>query len=177
MIWKPIPEFPYEVSDSGAVRNIRTGRILKTEAIKGGYLRVTLSVGGVTTRVQVNRLVCEAFNGPPPSPEHQARHLDGVASRNIPNNLKWGTRSENEQDKRLHGTYQEREGNPFAKLTEGEVADIRLAYAENLSTRQSKGFAQVEHGFVMRLASNYDVSVSCIKMIVSGRNWPERRAA
>lgn len=177
MIWKPIPGFPYEASDAGTIRNARTGRVLRPDIVKGGYQRVTLSVGGATKRVFVNRLVCEAFNGPAPSTDHQARHLDGIVDRNVPSNLKWGTRSENEQDKRLHGTYQEREGNPFAKLTEVQVAAIRRDYAANLAGRQSKGFIQVEHGFVISLAAKHDVSVSCIKFVVSGRNWPEARAA
>jgi hypothetical protein len=177
MIWKPIPNFPYEASSAGAIRNSRTGRVLRPDTVKGGYQRVTLSIGGVSRRFFVNRLVCEAFNGAPPTEEHQARHLDGKTDRNVPENLKWGTRSENEQDKRLHGTYQEREGNPFARLTEEGVADIRRRYAENLSARQARGFEQVEHGFVLKLAEQYDVSVSCIKFVISRRNWPELKVA
>ncbi len=169
MIWKPIPGWPYEASDKGAIRNVRTGRILRTDPIKGGYLRVTLSAGGKKRRTVVNRLVCEAFHGPAPSKHHQARHLDGVTDRNLPSNLKWGTRSENEQDKRRH--YQERENNPFAKLTEKKVARIRKLYADNLAKRRALGFQQVDHGFVILLAEDHSVSVSCIKFVISERSW------
>ena len=170
-IWRCIPWWPYEVSNTGQVRNVRTGRILKQDPAKGGYLRVTLAWNGEVCRFMVNRLVCEAFHGPAPTPEHQARHLDGDATSNSSGNLCWGTRSENEQDKRRHGTYQAREKNPFARLTENDVSAIRARYAASLAQRRSLGFQQVEHGLLIRLAEEMNVSVTCIKFVVYRRNW------
>ena len=43
---------------------------------------------------KVHRLVCEAFNGPPP-PGAVCMHLDEDSSNNCPENLKWGTQKEN----------------------------------------------------------------------------------
>ncbi|WP_234796162.1 HNH endonuclease signature motif containing protein [Agrobacterium vitis] len=44
---------------------------------------------------KVHRLVCEAFNGPPPSADSVCMHLDENAANNRPSNLQWGTQKEN----------------------------------------------------------------------------------
>jgi hypothetical protein len=44
---------------------------------------------------KVARLVCEAFNGPPPFAGAVCMHLDENARNNDPNNLSWGTQKEN----------------------------------------------------------------------------------
>lgn len=169
--WRRIAGWPYEISDAGEVRNIRTARILRQDTVRGGYKRVTLSDGGTTCRFMVNRMVCEAFHGPAPSDTHHARHRDGNASNNRADNLRWGTPAENAEDKRGHGTDPLGERNPFSILSEDAVAEIRDRYNENLAQRRARGFVQIDHGFVPVLASDYDVSVACIKAVVSGRNW------
>ena len=176
MEWRKIRDLPYECSDTGQVKSSRTGRILKPDIASGDYLRVTFSVNGKTSREFVNRIVCEVFKGEPPSNEHVARHLDGNSLNNSAGNLAWGTRSENEQDKRRHGTYQARENNPLALLTEALVSDIRRRYSENKKARQEAGFQQVEHGFVMKLAAEIGVSVSCIKSVVQHISWKSQNA-
>lgn len=44
---------------------------------------------------RVHRLICEAFHGPPPTPEHVCMHLDENAAHNHCDNLQWGTQKEN----------------------------------------------------------------------------------
>ncbi len=44
---------------------------------------------------KVARLVCEAFNGPPPFDGAVCMHLDENAQNNSPTNLQWGTQKEN----------------------------------------------------------------------------------
>jgi hypothetical protein len=44
---------------------------------------------------KVHRLVCEAFNGPPPSPGLDCEHIDENPRNNRPENLRWATRKEN----------------------------------------------------------------------------------
>lgn len=53
---------------------------------------------------RVNRLVCEAFHGAPPSSRHEACHKDGDRSNNRSDNLYWGTPEKNYEDKEAHGT-------------------------------------------------------------------------
>lgn len=44
---------------------------------------------------KVHRLVCEAFNGPPPPHRDVVMHIDENAANNRPNNLRWGTQKDN----------------------------------------------------------------------------------
>ena len=61
MNWRDIPGCAgYQVSDTGQVRNSRTGRLLKPRLDTDGYLLVDLWVGGKKT-VKVHRAVAMAF--------------------------------------------------------------------------------------------------------------------
>lgn len=91
----------YEVDDQGNMwsftRNRRGKQIFGTTHASG-YLSVgvTPEAGGSSTTQLVHRLVCAAFHGEQPSPEHtDVRHLDGDKKNNRADNLAWGTRSEN----------------------------------------------------------------------------------
>lgn len=85
--WRPTPGIPgYEVSEDGDVRFASTQRILERT---GG--RPSLC------GVQVSRLVCEAFNGPP-FPGALCRHLNDNPSDNRSKNLAWGTAQDNTDD-------------------------------------------------------------------------------
>jgi len=75
----------------------------------------------------VSRLVCEAFNGPPPTPKHEAAHSCGkghlgcVARKH----LRWATRAENKADEVLHGVHTRGARNGMAKLTALQAKQIR----------------------------------------------------
>jgi hypothetical protein len=116
-IWRPIAgRDGYEVSDLGRVRSLpriitrirrgRTercfykGRVLRQGRARNGYLTVSLS----GRSVNVHTVVLRAFRGESP-PGYQAAHYDGEKSNNSLANLRWASRSENEADKRRHGTY------------------------------------------------------------------------
>lgn len=77
----------------------------------------------------VSHTVCEKAHGPRPSADHEVAH----SCRNPPcinkRHLRWATHAENEEDKKAHGTYQYGENNPGAKLTEGDVHNIRKVLA------------------------------------------------
>lgn len=55
--------------------------------------RYVLQFQGKTHRVA--RLVCEAFNGPPPFDDAVCMHLDENSRNNRPSNLAWGSQREN----------------------------------------------------------------------------------
>ena len=59
---------------------------------------------GAGVKTSVHRLVCMAFHGLPEG-KQEASHLDGNPKNNAPSNLAWTSHSENEQHKKLHGTY------------------------------------------------------------------------
>ncbi len=75
-------------------------------------------------RFLVHRLVAIVFLGSPPSALHQVAHGDGDKTNNHYYNLRWATRSENEKDKRCHGTDNRGSKHPLSKLTEVEAKEI-----------------------------------------------------
>lgn len=96
----------------------------------------------------------------------QCRHLDGNPQNNYLSNLKWGTRSENQQDSTKHGTkyYHFQKGhsvnigtnNPRARLTEDEVKQIKKLKGKFSQNQRAKMF---------------NVSPSTIQNIDDNRTW------
>lgn len=119
--WRPIPGFAdYEASSAGRIRSlphptargIRGGRILKPGRTgRMGYLSVAPCTDGVVRQRYVHQLVALAFLGPSPEAA-EVRHLDGDPANNCAGNLRYGSRSENRDDQRRHGTH------PMAARTE-----------------------------------------------------------
>lgn len=162
------PEYlGYFVDDKGIVLSCWTkgGKLLpliqakplKTDVIKGGYLRVTIrTTKRKYVRRLVSHLVLEAFCGPRPD-GLVACHRDGNPKNNQRWNLRWDTRKANEEDKRLVGTHQTGEGNPAAKLNDTKIRDIRLARARGDST--------------YKIARNFNISRPVVAKIVKGLLW------
>jgi hypothetical protein len=158
VVWKPIEDFPgYEVSSDGQVRH--GAKIKKTEPDRKGYRRVKLWRDGKGCNRFVAPLVARAFIGPCP-PGQMVRHRDGVNDSNVATNLQYGTRSENELDKREHGTAPQGENHPAAKLTRAQVEAIRARYVKN--SHKDGGAA---------IARDYGVSWTLISYIMSGKLW------
>lgn len=118
-IWRDVLGYvgAYQVSSLGRVRSVDRhvlasngsrmffrGRVLQTWQNKRGYVICDLARAGARRRPAVHRLVAAAFNGPRPD-GLETRHLNGVAWDNRAENLQYGTSSQNELDKVLHGTH------------------------------------------------------------------------
>ena len=118
----------------------------------GGYGRVWHS-GKVR---YVHRIVCEAWHGQAPSPEHEAAHLCGKGHEGCVNrkHLVWKTRAENEADKLAHGTHNRGEQHARAKLTETQVLRIRASAVTGA-----------------QLAKEYGVSRQLISSIKTRKLW------
>lgn len=110
--WKKIPYYiGYEVSDKGRIRSYRhkNGLRKKPFVLKPSIRRaerevVTLYHESGRVQTFISRLVLFGFIGDCPK-GMECRHLDGNVKNNCLSNLKWGTRQENEEDKRKHGTH------------------------------------------------------------------------
>lgn len=113
-MWKDVKYFEgfYQVSDSGMVKNTKTGRILKATPNKyrGGYLSVILSLNGNHTRHYVHRLVAEAFI-PNPNNYPEINHRDEDVLNNHRDNLEWCSRDYNQS----YGTRAQRAGEKHRK--------------------------------------------------------------
>ena len=83
----------YSVSDTGLVRNERTGRVLLPFS-NHGYARVNMYHGRKLCHVLVHKLVADAFLEKDDE-RTEVDHINGVRNDNRVSNLRWVTRVEN----------------------------------------------------------------------------------
>lgn len=161
--WADVPCAPaYEISSIGRVRRkagtygCRFGRVMKPKLDKAGYFAIALSLGtkGSYRYTHVHRLMCEAFFGPPPSPDHESAHWDGCQTNNLLSNLRWATVSENAYDRVRHGTQNcmKGEDHPMAKLTDVAVIQIRKM------RRAGASLAELSSCFHVHMITIYDAA-------------------
>lgn len=95
--WRDVDgyELRYQVSNTGKVRNKKSGRVLKTQTTKDGYKRLGLHWCGEIFNASVHRLVALAFV-PNPDNKPQVNHINGNPADNRAENLEWVTNSENQ---------------------------------------------------------------------------------
>ena len=116
----------YQVSNFARVRSFYRGKtkIIKTDIIHTGYLRVTLYKNGKTQNRYVHVLVARAFI---PNPDNKpfVNHIDGNKQNNSIENLVWATPSENIQHAFETGLSKSGCEHGRAKLTPEQVREIR----------------------------------------------------
>lgn len=169
--WRDIPGYPgYQASSLGRVRSldkqvrcnggtrIRKGRVLSPVTHHSGYIVYTLHNGGLQKAVFGHRVVMQAFVGVEPE-NHVTCHKDGNRQNNRLSNLRYDTRTNNEQDKREHGTYQKEEMNPRAVFSLRDVQAIRQLRANGAS--------------VKCLAQRFNSRPGHISKICTGYLWPD----
>lgn len=157
--WRPVQGFEkYEVSNYGRVGSWRSGywRILKPNGGPDRYFNVKLRRDNRTFTFEIHRLVLETFVGPRPK-GMECRHLDGNKHNNCATNLQWGTRLENADDQRRHGTRPIGERVGGAKLTENDVREIRRRWADG----ERQGV----------LAADFRISRAYVSTLCSGDVW------
>jgi len=152
--WKPIEGYPYEVSDRGRVRSLRKIRALNQH--QDGHMQVTLHLDGERKTFYVHTLVLEAFVGPRPEGS-QCCHRDGNPKHNWVSNLRWGSQSENYDDRRRHGVDCVGERNGNARFSQTDVKEIRRRYQEG-ETQQA-------------VADAFKTTQSRISEIVTYKTW------
>lgn len=188
--WRVIDEFPnYAVSSVGrvkrivAARNAKAGKIISPYQ-RDGYLSVSLSSDGNEFGRRVNRLVCAAFHGPAPTPEHHAAHNDGVRDNNAWGNLRWATPLENAQDRFIHGTvltgdltgarkHPDRRpwGSRNGKHTKPECTPRGVRHPRSVFCEADIRSIRADNRPRRKIAEAYGVSKGAIDGIKSGRTW------
>lgn len=158
--WRPVPENPsYDISNIGRVRS--GDRIKTTWPDIRGYAKVKLWSQGKAANRSIHRLVAEAFIGPIPA-GMAVCHNNGINTDNRATNLRIATYTENEADKKLHGTHLEGSAHGRARLTERQVVEIRARY--NLSSNRKSSN-------IKELAQKYAVPVTTIYAVITRRTW------
>ena len=106
-IFKPIPGYPgYEASQLGRIKG-PSGKILSQRINPRGYLRI-----GDSRRTHVHKMILLAWRGSPPL-GYECCHGPRGKLCNEVTNLRWGTKSENAQDRVRagnHGKYKGKGG-------------------------------------------------------------------
>ncbi len=158
--WRAVPGFPaYEVSSEGRVRrcapsrspNCRPGEVL--QGAKGRYLSVKLFADGIGKKVSVHRVVCEAFHGPPPTPDHQVAHWDGNRENNRASNLRWATARENCSDRERHGRTRRLEAHARSRLTAKQVEHLRAIRSSGGNVSEAAREMGVHHNTALLAAA------------------------
>jgi len=155
-----IERFPeYEFHQNGFVISTvkATPRIMKPIKM-GEYVGLQLKRSdGHIEKAYLHRLICEAHYGPCPV-GMECRHIDGDKKNNAAANLAWGTRDENENDKKIHGTLPIGEKNGMAKLTEEDVKKMRRH-------RSLTGESYA------RISKDFGVSTMTAYRAITGKQW------
>lgn len=107
---------------------------------------------------RVCRIVCDAINGPPPTPLHFAAHSCGKGQLGCvsPKHLRWALPVENSADMVSHGNSQRGRKNVRSKLSEDDVRQIR-----SMIGTKSKS----------EIARSFGVTHKAISFIQTGQNW------
>lgn len=127
-IWKDIPgyEGSYQASNLGQIRSLDRviyredtkirlkGRTLKLHINDKGSLVVGLHLEGQSITRLIHRLILETFIGPSPDGMEIRRRSKGRLDNSL-ENLCWGTRSENIQDRKRDG----RDGSKVVYCSDG----------------------------------------------------------
>ena len=165
---RPIKNFDgYEIDVHGAVWSRRDSglsaefRPMNSARMKSGHMFVRLYNGkGVSLKRYIHRLVLETFICECPE-GMECRHLDGNPANNDLMNLAWGTPSENQADREIHGTSNAGENNGMAKLTSTIAAEIRQRYAAG-------GISQE------KLGKEYGISGGTVLNVVKNRTYKSK---
>lgn len=157
MNWKTIDYINprYEVSDTGLVRStIRFIKLLNPRTSSHGYKRVGLRLSDKPFEVSVHRLVATAFI---PNPENKPaiNHKNGNKTDNRVDNLEWVTSAENSAHAVAHGLMLKGDRHPRTKLSESQVAELKLLINEGVQT-------------LTHLAKQFGVSVTHVADIRRG---------
>lgn len=172
-VWKPVPSaIGWAASSFGRVRKIARHkmpnggiRFDRVEATFGHFdtrrRRYKISVNGRTRWVAP--LVCEAFHGLKPLPSRECMHLDEDSTNNKPENLAWGTKSENQNAPKVIARRRAKTEflNGKTKLSNQQVCEIRRlrdVKAHLLASRYG-----VTKEYIRRLWKNPHERPSCLE--------------
>lgn len=166
--YRIVPGFPnYRVGDDGSIwscrrrwRNGEKWKKMRHYVNNRGYCIIGLRKDGKCTDFRVHQLVTLAFIGHCPRGQ-EVRHRNGNRQDNRQDNrlsnLSYGTRTENMEDARRHGTLQVGEKHAQAKLTDQQAHEILRLLKTGIQGKI--------------VAERFGVSRATVSEIKNGRHW------
>jgi len=146
---------------AGGVQIVGVKRRRAEHRTPDGYLQIRAMINGRRVHCAAHRLVWQHFKGDIPRGE-EINHDNGLKDDNRPKNLLCGTSDKNVEHAHAGGLIdQHGQNNPAAKLTDNEIAQIRLAYAKGGHTME-------------RLAERFEVAIQHISRVVRGQRRPKQ---
>lgn len=155
------------VPGKGGSERISKGRVLSPGVLKGsGRLQVSLSKDGVVNQMKVHRVVALTFHGPCPDGMETRHWPDPDVTNNRPDNLCYGTKSDNQRDAVAHGTH------PMTRKTHCPL-DHKLEYPnlreDKLPERECLACSRARSLFKSRSDTNLsELADACYLAIVTG---------
>lgn len=150
----------YLVSDHGRVWSKRSCLWLVPNVDRDGYLLYHLRVKGSRSVFKAHRLVLSVFDVPQ---DLDVNHKDGDKQNNRLSNLEWLSRQDNIAHAKEAGLVAEGEQTGAAKLSLGQVREIRTRYEMGGVT-----YAQ--------LAAEFGVCFQNIGYIIQRKTWKDDNA-
>lgn len=177
-MWKTIVykgiEYPYAVSDYGAVVSFHHGKVkfLKLETDKDGYDRITLHFNGKHKHFGVHRLVAMMFLPDENIDGKVVNHKDGDKKNNHVSNLEFIWPWENESHAKLYGLKATGERNFLTKYSDDLVLDIASLIDKGLSAKKISDMTHVPVTYV------YQIKYGCVRRnLVSDFNFSQSKSS
>jgi hypothetical protein len=153
-IWREIDDFEYSVSNFGRIKSIKTGRILKQNKNKNGYLTVALSKDGIIKTFRVHRLAATAFLLNPEN-KRCVDHIDNNPSNNNIKNLRWASNKENSQNSQkskrntsgIKGVYYEKKRNKWRARIMFDGINIHLGSFDSIEDAKQARIKRANEAF------------------------------
>lgn len=133
LVYNGITYDNFEISNTGQIRNLKTGKLLKHCISKTGYYFVSLSMGkrGKVKLIRLHKALAETFI-PNPNPDiyNVVHHKDSNKLNYNLDNLEWTTSKINTQY-HLEEAYKKDDKANNRKLSIDDVIFIRSNYSES----------------------------------------------
>ena len=152
--WSQVADWSgYKVSSIGQVYSLKSNKILKPMTAKSGHLYVYLYDGsGFSKKVYIHQIVLRSF-GFYSKENEECRHLNGNPKDNRLENLQWGTRQENVDDRRRHGRMPIPHKSKFTKLSQDDIPIIRRMKSKK-SSRFVANIFKTSHTTIQKIWRN-----------------------
>jgi hypothetical protein len=141
------------VSKCGRVFRKNSNGVLKEKTVYVNAVGYPASCSNL-----VHRMMAFAYLGEPPSSKHIVCHHNDVKTDNRLENLYWGTRKQNEEDKTVNGGRPVGEEHVNCVLTEKQVLDLRQEYLIGTTSYR-------------KLAAKHGIHYETIRDAILGITW------